>query len=397
MKTYRKRFMASTLALLMTVSIPLTALAEENAGTENNGLEISQELNGQPVSEPTRAPAPAPANPSEEDIKNAKDALDGAIKAAEDYQKTDDYKNSKVDKTTLVNAIEAATRAKATLEGTPSKTEVDSIPGVVNALNNSLQDLQAKVTEEKAKDALKKAKEELEQAINDAETFKSDEKYTKGLEADKTEFDNALAAAKTAKDAADASVDSLNAAKTRLVGAQEKLKNAQPQQKEADKFIPQTKALEVEKGNAVDIKTGLLNAPNDATVNVKKDVDTLKAGLQIGVLTVKFNDNSTKDVNITVSVTEKTPVPSPTLVISGQKVSSKGYVSGYVKADGLLVSGVSVSFYTNDGVFVAKGNTDANGYFEFYVGTEYYNYYYDGYYNGYYNGHKVYYDSIYGY
>ena len=87
MKTYRKRFMASTLALLMTVSIPLTALAEENAGTENNGLEISQELNGQPVSEPTRAPAPAPANPSEEDIKNAKDALDGAIKAAEDYQK----------------------------------------------------------------------------------------------------------------------------------------------------------------------------------------------------------------------------------------------------------------------------------------------------------------------
>lgn len=396
MKTYRKRFMASTLALLMTVSIPLSALAAENAGTENNGLEISQELNEQPVSGPLGAPAD-PATPSEEDIKNAKDALDGAIKAAEDYQKTDDYKNSKVDKTTLENAIQAAKNARAALEGTPSKQEVDTIPGVVNALNNSLQDLQAKVTEEKAKDALKKAKEELEQAINDAETFKSDEKYTKGLEADKTEFDNALAAAKTAKDAADASVDSLNAAKTRLVGAQEKLKNAQPQQKEADKFIPQTKALEVEKGNAVDIKTGLLNAPNDATVNVKKDVDTLKAGLQIGVLTVKFNDNSTKDVNITVSVTEKTPVPSPTLVISGQKVSSKGYVSGYVKADGLLVSGVSVSFYTNDGVFVAKGNTDANGYFEFYVGTEYYNYYYDGYYNGYYNGHKVYYDSIYGY
>ena len=396
MKTYRKRFMASTLALLMTVSIPLTALAEENAGTENNGLEISQELNEQPVSGPLGAPAD-PATPSEEDIKNAKDALDGAIKAAEDYQKTDDYKNSKVDKTTLVNAIQAAKNARAALEGTPSKQEVDTIPGVVNALNNSLQDLKSKVTEEQAKNALEKTKEELQQAINDAETFKSDEKYTKGLEADKTEFDNALAAAKTAKDAADASVDSLNAAKTRLVGAQEKLKNAQPQQKEADKFIPQTKALEVEKGNAVDIKTGLLNAPNDATVNVKKDVDTLKAGLQIGVLTVKFNDNSTKDVNITVSVTEKTPVPSPTLVISGQKVSSKGYVSGYVKADGLLVSGVSVSFYTNDGVFVAKGNTDANGYFEFYVGTEYYNYYYDGYYNGYYNGHKVYYDSIYGY
>ncbi|MDK8282420.1 MAG: Rib/alpha-like domain-containing protein, partial [Peptoniphilus lacrimalis] len=55
MKTYRKRFMASTLALLMTVSIPLSALAEGNTESENNGLEISQELNGQPVSEPAPA------------------------------------------------------------------------------------------------------------------------------------------------------------------------------------------------------------------------------------------------------------------------------------------------------------------------------------------------------
>ena len=55
MKTYRKRFMASTLALLMTVSIPLTALAEGNTEPENSGLEISQELNEQPVSEPAPA------------------------------------------------------------------------------------------------------------------------------------------------------------------------------------------------------------------------------------------------------------------------------------------------------------------------------------------------------
>lgn len=315
MKTYRKRFMASTLALLMTVSIPLSALAEENAGTENNGLEISQELNGQPVSEPSGAPTdPTPAAPSAEDIKNAKDALDGAIKAAEDYQKTDDYKNSKVDKTTLTNAIEAATRAKATLEGTPTKTDVDSIQGVVNALNNSLQDLKSKVTEEQAKDALEKAKEELQQAINNAETFKSDEKYTKGLEADKTAFDQALKDAKTAKDETDASVASLTTAKNTLTAAQKKLA--------------------------------------DATL----------------------------------------PIAS-TLVISGQKVSSNGYVSGYVKADGLAVEGAKVSFYTNDGVFVNDGNTNANGYFEFKVGTEYYNYYYDGYYKD----HKVYYDSTYGY
>ena len=317
MKTYRKRFMASTLALLMTVSIPLSALAEENAGTENNGLEISQELNGQPVSEPTPAPTD-PATPSAEDIKNAKDALDGAINAAEEYQKTDEYKNSKVDKTTLTNAIQAAKNARAALEGTPSKTDVDSIQGVVNALNNSLQDLKSKVTAEKAKDALEKAKEELQQAINNAETFKLDEKYTKGKAEDKTAFEEALAAAKTAKDAADASVLSLTTAKNTLTAAQKKLA--------------------------------------DATL----------------------------------------PIAS-TLAISGQKVSSNGYVSGYVKADGLAVSDVSVSFYTNDGVFVAKGKTYANGYFEFYVGTEYYNYYYDGYYDGYYKGHKVYYDSTYGY
>ena len=313
MKTYRKRFMASTLALLMTVSIPLSALAEENAGTENNGLEISQELNEQPVSEPTPAPTD-PATPSAEDIKNAKDALDGAINAAKEYQNTDDYKNSKVDKTTLTNAIAAAERAKATLEGTPTKTDVDSVTGVVNALNNSLQDLKTKVTEEKAKDALEKAKEELEQAINDAETFKSDEKYTKGLEADKKEFDQALAAAKTAKDASDATVLSLTNAKNTLTAAQKKLADA------------------------------------------------------------------------------SLPIAS-TLVISGQKVSSNGYVSGYVKADELAVEGAKVTFYTNDGVFVNDGNTNANGYFEFKVGTEYYNYYYDGYYKD----HMVYYDSTYGY
>lgn len=213
MKTYRKRFMASTLALLMTVSIPLTALAE---GTGSNGSTIIQESNEQPVSDPSGAPT----IPSTDEINNAK--------------------------------------------------------------------------------------EELEQAINNAEAFQLDEKYTKGLEADKNAFKEALKAAKTAKDALDASVASLTNAKNTLTAAQKKLA--------------------------------------DATL----------------------------------------PIAS-TLVISGQKVSSNGYVSGYVKADGLAVEGAKVTFYTNDGVYVNDGNTNANGYFEFYVGTEYY------------NGHKVYYDSTYGY
>lgn len=310
MKTYRKRFMASTLALLMTVSIPLTALAE---GTGSNGLENSQESNRQSVSEPLGVPA----GPTEDEISNAKKALDDAIKKAEEYQNNPDFINSKLteEKESLKGDIDEANRAMATLNGKPSKTDVATATGLANTLSTNLEALKEKIKEEKAnKDALEQAKKELEQAIKDAEAFQSTEKYTKGLEADKTAFDKALADAIKAKDAAVASVLSLTTAKNNLTAAQKRLA--------------------------------------DATL----------------------------------------PVAS-TLVISGQKVSSNGYVSGYVKANGHAVSDVSVSFYTNDGVFVDKKNTNADGYFEFYVGTEYYNYYYDGYYNG----HYVYYDSTYGY
>ena len=312
MKTYRKRFMASTLALLMTVSIPLTALAEEKAGTEDNGLEISRELDRVPVSDP----AGDTTAPTIEEINTAKEALTEAINAAEEYQKKDEYKNSKLstEKESLTRDIDAAKRVQAALKETPSKANVDSATGVANTLNTNLQGLQSKIAEEKAKDALDKAKKELKKAIDDATTFKSNEKYTKGKAEYVTAFDQALAAATTAIADTNATVLSLTTAKDALTAAQKRL----------------------------------------------------------------------ADANL--------PVAS-TLEISGQKVSSNGYVSGYVKADGHAVSDVSVSFYTNDGVFVDKKNTDADGYFEFYVGTEYYNYYYDGYYNG----HYVYYDSTYGY
>ena len=313
MKTYRKRFMASTLALLMTVSIPLTALAEEDTGTENNGLEISQEFDRVPVSDP----AVTPAVPTEEEINNAMKALDDAIKPAEDYQSNPDFINSKLseDKKGLTRDIEAANRVKKALGEKPPTASVDDANRVANKLNSTLKNLKDEIKKEKDnKDALDKAKKELKKAIDDATTFKSNEKYTKGKAEYVTAFDRALAAAITAKDEPGASVASLTDAKNTLTAAQEKLAEA-----------------------------------------------TL-------------------------------PIAS-TLVISGQKVSSNGYVSGYVKANGHAVSDVSVSFYTNDGVYVNDRKTDANGYFEFYVGTEYYNYYYDGYYNG----HYVYYDSTYGY
>lgn len=308
MKTYRKRFMASTLALLMTVSIPLTALAEGNEGTDNDGLEISQELNGQPVSEPT----PALTDPA-----------------------------------------------------TPSPGEVDK----------------AKVD---------KAKAALDEAIKAAKTFRGTEEYNNGKAEYKTAFENALSAAEAAKNVAEATVESLDQAKTNLVNAQENLKNAQ--QKEADKFIPQTKTLEVVKGDTVDITAGLKNTPVGANVAVKTPVDTSIVGIQTGVITVTFSDSSTKKVDITVNVKESTPILKK-LVISSESVNSSGIVSGYVKAGGVAVKGATVTFYTNSGTVVRSRTTDDNGYFSFYVGTEYYNYYYDGYYKG----HKVYYDSTYGY
>ena len=318
MKTYRKRFMASTLALLMTVSIPLTALAEEDTGTENNGIEISQELNGLPVSDP----AEAPIDPSTGDeLEKAKEALNKAINDAKDYQNTDDYKKSELskEKKDLEGDIHAAENVKDALGETPPTASVDDANRVANKLNSTLKNLKDEIKKEKDnKDALDKAKKELKKAIDDATTFKSNEKYTKGKAEYVTAFDQALAAATTAIADTNATVLSLTTAKDALTAAQKKLEEA-----------------------------------------------TL-------------------------------PIAS-TLVISEQKVSSNGYVSGYVKANGLAVSDVSVSFYTNDGVFVNNGNTNANGYFEFKVGTEYYNYYYDGYYDEYNNRHKVYYDSTYGY
>lgn len=316
MKTYRKRFMASTLALLMTVSIPLTALAEENAGTENNGLEISQELNGQPVS---GAPTD-PATPSVDDIKDAKDALEGAIKKAEDYQNNEDYKNSKVYKESngeLASSIEEAKTARTNLENSPTSENLNAAQTATSTLNAKVQYFQTKVTEEKAKkEAVENAKIKLGEEILKETGVKDSVAYKNASKDKKDAYGSALAAAKKAYVKTDATEKDYSDATTALASA----------------------------ANALDGK----------------------------------------------EVTS-------TLAISGQRVSSNGYVSGYVKAYGLAVEGAKVTFYTNDGVFVNDGKTDAYGYFEFKVGTEYYNYYYDGYYDGYYKGHKVYYDSTYGY
>ena len=317
MKTYRKRFMASTLALLMTVSIPLTALAEENVGTENNGLEISQELNGQPVS---GAPTD-PATPNADDIRDAKDALEGAIKKAEDYQNNEDYKNSKVFKESngeLASSIEEAKTARTNLENSPTSENLNAAQTATSTLNAKVQYFQTKVTEEKAKEeADKNAKIKLGEEIFKETGVKDSVAYKNASKDKKDAYDSALDAAKKAYVKTGATEKDYSHATTALASA----------------------------ANALDGK----------------------------------------------EVTS-------TLVISGQKVSSNGYVSGYVKANGHAVEGATVTFYTNGGTVVRSDTTGDNGYFSFYVGTEYYGYY-DGYYDWYYgyNGHKVYYNSTDGY
>ena len=320
MKTYRKRFMASTLALLMTVSIPLTALAEEDTGTEDNGIEISQELNGQPVSEP----APAP---TDEEINQAKDALDEAINAAKDYQENnEDYKNSKVFKESndeLTGSIQEAKTAKTNLENSPTSENLNAAQTATSTLNAKVQYFRTKVTEEKAKEeADKNAKIKLGEEILKETGVKDSVAYKNASKDKKDAYDSALDAAKKAY-----------------------------------------------------VKTGATEKDySDATTALASAANALDG----------------KEV-------------TSTLVISGQKVSSNGYVSGYVKANGHAVKGAKVTFYTNGGTAVRSDKTDDNGYFSFYVGTEYYGYYdgyygyYDGYYDGYYKGHKVYYNSTDGY
>ena len=369
MKTYRKRFMALALALLMTIAIPLSAFANENNGADANSGNEQQ------------TPQQTEAEKFQPTTKKLTVEKDGTVDI----------------KTGLTNAPDNAT---VTIKTDVATSEVGEKTGVLTVKfnDNSTKDVDITVS----------VTEKTQPQQTEAEKFQP---TTKKLTVEKDGTvdiktgltnapDNATVTIKT--DVATSEVGEktgvltvkFNDNSTKDVDITVSVtEKTQPQQTEAEKFQPTTKKLTVEKDGTVDIKTGLTNAPDNATVTIKTDVVTSEVGEKTGVLTVKFSDNSTKDVNITVSVTEKTPVPSPTLGISGQKVSSNGYVSGYVKADGLAVSDVSVSFYTNDGVFVNNGNTNANGYFEFYVGTEYYNYYYDGYYKG----HKVYYDSTYGY
>ena len=72
---------------------------------------------------------------------------------------------------------------------------------------------------------------------------------------------------------------------------------------ESEGFTPKLKTISVKRNQPCDIKDAITNLPKGATVTVKTPVDTKTVGKTNGVLTVKFADGSTKDVNVPVTVT----------------------------------------------------------------------------------------------
>ena len=104
----------------------------------------------------------------------------------------------------------------------------------------------------------------------------------------------------------------------------------------------------------------------------------------------KFTTKITKDTTIYAKWVKNDPVVKA-LNISERSSYSNGTFYGKVTdSDGIGVKDATVSLYSYNGSFVRKAvTTDANGYFEIYVGDYYYGYYdgyyYDDYYYDYYD------------
>ncbi|WP_083635527.1 S-layer homology domain-containing protein [Peptoniphilus porci] len=118
----------------------------------------------------------------------------------------------------------------------------------------------------------------------------------------------------------------------------------------------------------------------------KKEGYTFK-GWYDGDTKFDFNTAITGDKSLKAKWEKDVPV---TKVLSiSERYYDKGRFYGKVTADGDAVKGATVKLYDYDGDYTGKSDvTDANGYFDIYVGDYYYGYYDDDYY-GYYR-----YDSI---
>lgn len=74
---------------------------------------------------------------------------------------------------------------------------------------------------------------------------------------------------------------------------------------EAEGFSPEIRKQKVEQKGSLNLKDSITNLPKDATVEVLKDIDTIKLGRQIGQLLITFKDGSTLKVDVPVDVVEK--------------------------------------------------------------------------------------------
>ena len=113
--------------------------------------------------------------------------------------------------------------------------------------------------------------------------------------------------------------------------------------------------------------------------------------------TNKFEFTETVDANITLYAKWEAKPVVP--VVKALNISERSYSNGrfYGKvtdSDGVAVAGATVSLYNYNGSLVRTAvTTDANGYFEIYVGDYYYGYY-DGYYYDDYYYDDFYYDGV---
>ncbi|MFR7873040.1 S-layer homology domain-containing protein [Peptoniphilus sp. HMSC062D09] len=133
---------------------------------------------------------------------------------------------------------------------------------------------------------------------------------------------------------------------------------------------------------------------------VPKPTDPTKEGYNFlgwydGNTIFDFNTAITADKTLTAKWEAKPVLP----VVKALNISERSYSNGrfYGKvtdSDGVAVEGATVSLYNYNGFLVrTAGPTDANGYFDIYVGDYYYGYY-DGYYYDDYYYDDFYYDGV---
>ncbi|MDU5807284.1 MAG: S-layer homology domain-containing protein [Peptoniphilus harei] len=162
--------------------------------------------------------------------------------------------------------------------------------------------------------------------------------------------------------------------------------------KENVKFVAHWQAKELNVKFDSDGGTAIADKKVDYNNAVEKPADPSREGYDFlgwydGGAKFDFNTPILGDKTLTAKWGKLVPVTKD-LSIS-ERYYDNGRFYGKVTADGVAVEGAIVKLYDYDGSYTGKSDkTDANGYFDIYLGDYYYGYY-DGYYDGYYH-----YDSL---